>query len=65
MLVKIIGLGEIPNRSCRLVIASTSEDGGTCVLIGILIGPLPDIPDEILYAKRAGAARMRVYRVGA
>src|SRR5260370_40610124 len=63
MLVQLVRLWEIPDRSLRLVIASSAKNSSTRVLILKFLGPLPHVADQIHDAKRARTLRMRINRI--
>src|ERR1700690_753140 len=64
MLVILVCLWEIPDRTRRFVVAAAPHDGGSRMIVNILVSPLPNIPDHIHNAKRARAARMFIHIAG-
>src|SRR5882724_1328715 len=65
VLCQFICLGEIPDRSLRLVITSASQDSASCVLVEKFIGPLPNVADQVHHAERACGFWMRGDRIWA
>src|SRR5882757_3696824 len=55
VLVVAVGLREVPDRSLRLIGAAAAQDRGAGVLVVELVGPLPDVADEILNLEGARA----------
>ena len=53
MLCQFICLGEIPDRSLRLVVTSASQDSASSVLVEKFIGPLPNVADHVHHSERA------------
>src|SRR5271170_7805003 len=63
MLVQSVGLGKIPDRALRLIVAATPQNAGPRVLVNELLGPLPNVSDHVHYAKRTRPLRMRVCQI--
>src|SRR5215472_18691442 len=53
VLVQLEGIGEIPDGSLGMVVASSAERGGARVFVHELVGPLPDVADHVHDPKRA------------
>ena len=41
-----------------------AQDGGTGMIVGVFICPLPDVAYHVHYTERAGAGRMRIHIIG-
>ena len=59
MLRQLITLRKVSARALWLIMAAASQNRSASVFINVLIGPLPNVADEIHYSKRARALRMR------
>src|SRR5579863_2923462 len=58
VLIVSVGLGEIPHRTLRLIVAAAAQDGGASVLVDVLIRPLPYVAYHIDDPEGAGAFGM-------
>jgi len=63
MLVKFVGLGKIPDRALRLIVAAAPQNVGPRVLVNELFRPLPNISGHVHYGKRTRPLRMRVGQI--
>src|ERR1700678_1134868 len=63
MFSQLISLWKIPYGPLRLVIAAAPHNAAARVLVLKFFGPLPHIPDEVHYAKRACTLRVSVDRI--
>src|SRR5271170_1622368 len=64
VLIIAIGLREVPDRTLRLIMASSAEYASARVVIDVLIGPLPDVPHHIDDAKWACPGWIRIDLIG-
>src|SRR4051812_34383258 len=51
VLIELPRLGEVPVRFLRAIIAAALQHGGAGVVVLKLIGPLPNVADEIQHAE--------------
>src|SRR5258708_20237440 len=65
VLCQFICLGEIPDRSPRLVIASASQNSAPCMLIQKFIRPLPHIANQVHHSIGAPSFPIRGNAIGA
>src|ERR1700722_9541739 len=56
-------LREIPNRTLRFVVFPTAHDCRPSVLVRKLVGPLPNVANQVHHSKRTRTLRMRIHRV--
>ena len=54
--VVAIGLRKVPDGTLRLVVLAAAHDGRASMLVGVFIGPLPDVAHHIHHAVRARAS---------
>ena len=59
VLRQLIGLRKVPARTLRLIVTTAAQNRRPRMFVHILVGPLPDVADQIHHAKRACALRMR------
>src|SRR5690242_8958225 len=62
MFVEFVGLGKVPHRPLRLVVAPASNDGGASMLVQILIRPLPNIADKVHHLEWAATFGISIDR---
>src|ERR1035437_1085290 len=60
MLVVAIGLRKVPDGALWLVMVASAQDGAPCMLVEVLIGPLPHIAHHVHHTERARSLRMRI-----
>src|SRR6267143_2216402 len=64
VLCQFICLGEIPDRSLRLVITCASQNSTPCMLIQKFIRPLPHIANQVHYSVGTRSFRMSGHGIG-
>src|SRR5258708_30630954 len=64
VLCQFICLGEIPDRSLRLVITSAAQNAAPCMFIQKFIRPLPDVADKVHHSIGARSFRMSGNHIG-
>src|SRR6266481_5540253 len=60
MLAEFIRLRKIPNRTLRLVVASSAQNSTPRMFVGEFVRPLPHVADKVHHSKRTSSFRMRV-----
>lgn len=63
MLVKPVRRWKVPYRPLRLVVTATTDDASASMLVDEFVGPLSDVPDQVLDAERTGSLGMIVHWV--
>ena len=64
MLRKFVGLREIPARSLGLIMTPAAQNGSACMIVNILVRPLPDVAYHIHYTKLTCTCGVSVHVAG-